>query len=304
MKNDYRIRYSDCLDRVKKQMPLDHLINYCFDDVTSSNYYTQINQLHMAECNLYYRFNNDINDNINDDDYIRIIQIITQSRLSYPIDGIDSQFVPVINPSNATMQSDLSLIALILQSFSSICDTDCLRELSEIVNEDWKDTVMELLNLSYLLSPYRSVSVNDLDIEYMIYICLIDKCVSNNVDSSKQGALDILYEKLCPYLSDVDQIRIMNRINNIMMSNFFDLSGQFSLSQLISDDCVSITRLCMMLDRKTGRIVKYKSRIGVQSSLNAHEKNDMKSLIDYRYQTDSPRSRLNRYRNKGEYGLE
>ena len=60
----------------------------------------------------------------------------------------------------------------------------------------------------------------------------------------------------------------------------------------------------MVLDKNAGRNVRYKSRAGVQSSLSVHEKMYLESISCYKYQTDSLRSRLNRYRNKREYDLE
>ena len=301
LRDTYMMKYGAVFQTVKKRLCVDELFSRVEKDIFSDKYQNMLKQLHESESNLYYRLMMHGTERLDGDSFIRALQIISQSRLEYPIDGIDAKYVPLLVNNDVEECFNESIGDCILSEMKQI-DSEKLRSIWEYPYCDWHDAVNELLMLAYILSPHRFLLKDDSDLIYVFCQSIVDKAVYFE-DDETQSVINDLYETNISMMPDDLQIRILNRVGSILISNY--LSNDYvSFLTILQDDIASITRICYAVDNNAGRKAKYKSYVGIGSSLNVFEKSDIKKIRNHRNNTDSERSRLNRYMNRVRYGYD
>ncbi len=296
LRETYNLRYGILIDSVVKSMGIDEFFKRAFEE-SADKYKSELEQLHKSESNLYYRLKTEGTLFLDEDSYMRALQLISQSRLEYPINGIDICYVPQLSDGCQlrTNSSEESLLGCISSVYGS--DGPYLSRIWNTSYTSWQDRVNELLMMAYALSPHKIVMKGDVDILYAISQAIIDKC---QLFGEIGPFIDNLYDRIIAPIEYEDQIRILNRVNSIFISNYLE-QDLIPILVHIQDDIHWITRICMDADRNAGRNAKYKSRMGIGSSLDVYEKSEVEKIIQSRLYTDTKRSRQNRYRNKIRY---
>lgn len=299
MRETYNFRYGSIIESVSKSTGIEDFFKRASREITTDEYKAELEQLHRSESNLYYRLKNEGTSFLNEELYMRALQLVSQSRLEYPVNGIDDCYIPQLRCYDAkqTMSSEKSMMECISSAIgeSSIKQLEMVWETTYI---EWQDRVNELLMMAYVLSPHKIVMKGDIDVLYIICQSIIDK--SRLFDDKIEVFANDLYDKYVKIIEDEDQIRILNRVNSIFISNYLE-QNLISILTYIQDDIQWITRICIEADRNAGRNARYKSRFGIGSSLDIYEKTEVEKIFLSRLNTDTKRSRQNRYRNKIRY---
>ncbi len=299
LRENYNCKYGPIIESASKYTGIGDFYKKTSEELLKDKCKIELEQLYKSESNLYYRLITEGTTFLNDDSYTRALQLVSQSRLEYPTNGIDACYVPQLseNCSQLTNSSEESLFECI----SSFINQDHSNFLDVIWNTtyiDWRDRVNELLMMSYVLSPHKIVKEKDEDILYAICQLIIDKSMLFSDDMTQ--FIDKIYGMFVKPIDDEDQIRILNRVNSIFISNYLE-HDSISFLINIQDDIQWITNICLEIDKKAGRNANYKSRVGIGSSLDIFEKTNVDKILQRRQCTDTKRSRQNRYKNKIRY---
>ncbi len=301
-RDSFEVRYREQLHLVKYRSGINEFYDKSRKDRSSEKYIQYLNQLYVSEANLYYRISLGGNQFLDEENYIHSLRILFQSRLYYPENGIDSIFKPLLENYSVHLNSVRSTVMEYIFGLIDNCSQYVhLTPYLDGSSDFWQDRVNELLMLSYILSPHRKVVSRDVDFRFVVAQSLYDKVMLLNDDDIAEEA-SRLFKKEIMGLTDEEQMEILSRVNSILIAEY--LNSDLPFDVFIQDDVVSITRMCLTMDRKSGRKAKYKSSPGITSSLEVSEKTKIDEIRNYRNHTDSVKSRLNRYKNRVKYGYE
>jgi len=299
LRETYVVKYGTVLQDVKKRLCIDEFFDRAGKEATSERYLSELEQLYTSEANLYYRLVTKGTEILDEDSFMRSMQIISQSRLEYPINGIDAKYIPLLKNNDVEKRQIKTIKDCILYELRLKIQFNDIPQIWDFNYEDWHDTINELLLLAYILSPHRIIQNDDSDIMYAVCQAIADK--SDYFDNEgSQSEINGVYESIISKTPEELQIRVLNRVNSILIYNYLN-TDFIPLVTNLQDDIICVTKICYDIDNKTGRKAKYKSRLGVGSSLNVFEKSDVKQIREHRNHTDSERSRQNRYVNKMRY---
>jgi hypothetical protein len=299
LRESYVVKYGIVLQDVKKHLCIEEFFDRAAPEATSEKYLSELKQLYTSEANLYYRLITEGTEMLDEDSFMRSMQIISQSRLEYPINGIDIKYVPLLKNDDAEKHHDESIKECLMSEIRAKTQFDDLSQMWDYCYEDWHDTINELLLFAYVLSPHRIIQTDDSDILYAVSQAIVDK--SNYFeDDDIQLEIDCLYESVISKTPEELQIKVLNRVNSIMIYSYLN-TDFIPLVTNLQDDIICVTKICYNIDNKSGRKAKYKSRLGIGSSLDVFEKSDVKQIREHRDHTDSERCRQNRYVNKMRY---
>lgn len=299
LRETYVVKYGTVLQDVKKRLCIDEFFDRAGKEATSEKYSSELEQLYTSEANLYYRLVTEGTEMLDEDSFMRSMQIISQSRLEYPINGIDAKYVPLLKNNDAEEHQINSIKDCVLSELRLKILFDDIPQIWDFNYEDWHDTINELLLLAYILSPHRVIQNDDSDMIYAVCQAIADK--SNYFDNEEtQSEIDRIYESFISKTPEELQIKILNRVNSILIYSYLN-TDFIPLVTNLQDDIICVTKICYNIDNKSGRKAKYKSRLGIVSSLDVFEKSDVKQIREHRNHTDSERSRQNRYVNKMRY---